>query len=88
LPDPARGRDPHATPATPGPASGRPRHGLPGNCQPHARRAARTPGAGLIPAHSQEAAVTVIPAGHQADGPSIACVYDYLLGGSHNFAAD
>jgi SAM-dependent methyltransferase len=32
--------------------------------------------------------VTVIPAGHQADGPSIACVYDYLLGGSHNFAAD
>jgi SAM-dependent methyltransferase len=32
--------------------------------------------------------VTVIPAAQQADGPSIACVYDYLLGGSHNFAAD
>ncbi|HEY2261286.1 MAG TPA: SAM-dependent methyltransferase [Streptosporangiaceae bacterium] len=32
--------------------------------------------------------VTSIPAGQQADGPSIACVYDYLLGGSHNFAAD
>jgi SAM-dependent methyltransferase len=32
--------------------------------------------------------VTVIPDGQQADEPSIACVYDYLLGGSHNFAAD
>ena len=32
--------------------------------------------------------VTSIPAGQQADRPSIACVYDYLLGGSHNFAAD
>ena len=32
--------------------------------------------------------MTVIPDGQQADGPSIACVYDYLLGGSHNFAAD
>ena len=32
--------------------------------------------------------MTIIPAGQQADGPSIACVYDYLLGGSHNFAAD
>jgi len=32
--------------------------------------------------------VTVIPDGQRADGPSIACVYDYLLGGSHNFAAD
>jgi SAM-dependent methyltransferase len=30
---------------------------------------------------------TGFPAG-AADGPSIACVYDYLLGGSHNFAAD
>jgi SAM-dependent methyltransferase len=29
-----------------------------------------------------------IPVGQQADGPSIARVYDYLLGGSHNFAAD
>jgi SAM-dependent methyltransferase len=29
-----------------------------------------------------------IPTGQQADGPSIARVYDYLLGGSHNFAAD
>jgi SAM-dependent methyltransferase len=29
-----------------------------------------------------------IPAGQQAEGPSIARVYDYLLGGSHNFAAD
>ena len=29
-----------------------------------------------------------IPAGRQAEGPSIARVYDYLLGGSHNFAAD
>jgi SAM-dependent methyltransferase len=29
-----------------------------------------------------------LPAGQQADGPSIARVYDYLLGGSHNFAAD
>jgi hypothetical protein len=29
-----------------------------------------------------------IPAGQQADGPSIARVYDYLLGGAHNFAAD
>jgi SAM-dependent methyltransferase len=29
-----------------------------------------------------------IPAGQQADEPSIARVYDYLLGGSHNFAAD
>jgi SAM-dependent methyltransferase len=29
------------------------------------------------------------PAGQQdADGPNIARVYDYLLGGSHNFAAD
>src|ERR1700722_16277279 len=28
------------------------------------------------------------PAGQHADGASIACVYDYLLGGSHNFAAD
>jgi len=32
--------------------------------------------------------VTSIPAGQPADRPSIACVYDYLLGGSHNFAAD
>jgi SAM-dependent methyltransferase len=32
--------------------------------------------------------MTISPAGQQADGPSIACVYDYLLGGSHNFAAD
>jgi SAM-dependent methyltransferase len=32
--------------------------------------------------------MTIIPAGQQADGPSIACVYDFLLGGSHNFAAD
>jgi hypothetical protein len=32
--------------------------------------------------------VTIVPAGQQADGPSIACVYDYLLGGSHNFAVD
>jgi SAM-dependent methyltransferase len=29
-----------------------------------------------------------IPPGQQADAPSIARVYDYLLGGSHNFAAD
>jgi hypothetical protein len=29
-----------------------------------------------------------IPAGQQADGPSIARIYDYLLGGSHNFPAD
>jgi SAM-dependent methyltransferase len=29
-----------------------------------------------------------IPAEQQAEGPSIARVYDYLLGGSHNFAAD
>jgi SAM-dependent methyltransferase len=29
-----------------------------------------------------------IPTGQQADGPSIARVYDYLLGGAHNFAAD
>jgi hypothetical protein len=30
-----------------------------------------------------------VPAGlPAADGPSIARVYDYLLGGSHNFAAD
>jgi SAM-dependent methyltransferase len=28
------------------------------------------------------------PAGHEADGPNIARVYDYLLGGSHNFDAD
>jgi S-adenosyl methyltransferase len=35
-----------------------------------------------------EVAVTIIPAGRQAGEPSIACVYDYLLGGAHNFAAD
>ena len=29
-----------------------------------------------------------IPAGQRAEGPSIARVYDFLLGGSHNFAAD
>jgi SAM-dependent methyltransferase len=29
-----------------------------------------------------------MPTGQRADGPSIARVYDYLLGGSHNFAAD
>jgi SAM-dependent methyltransferase len=29
-----------------------------------------------------------IPADQPTDGPSIARVYDYLLGGSHNFAAD
>ena len=29
-----------------------------------------------------------VPAGQQTEGPSIARVYDYLLGGSHNFAAD
>jgi SAM-dependent methyltransferase len=29
-----------------------------------------------------------IPAGQQADGASIARVYDYLLGGSHNFPPD
>ena len=29
-----------------------------------------------------------MPTGQQAEGPSIARVYDYLLGGSHNFAAD
>jgi SAM-dependent methyltransferase len=29
-----------------------------------------------------------IPSGQQADGPNIARVYDYLLGGSHNFATD
>jgi SAM-dependent methyltransferase len=29
-----------------------------------------------------------IPAGQQAEGPSIARIYDYLLGGSHNFPAD
>jgi hypothetical protein len=35
-----------------------------------------------------EAAMT-IPAGlPEADGPNIARVYDYLLGGSHNFDAD
>jgi S-adenosyl methyltransferase len=28
------------------------------------------------------------PDGQDADGPNIARVYDYLLGGSHNFAAD
>jgi len=32
--------------------------------------------------------VTITPAGRQAGEPSIACVYDYLLGGAHNFAAD
>lgn len=33
--------------------------------------------------------MTGIPGAQQeADGPSIARVYDYLLGGSHNFAAD
>ena len=32
--------------------------------------------------------MTISTAGQQAAGPSIACVYDYLLGGSHNFAAD
>jgi hypothetical protein len=33
--------------------------------------------------------VVTAPAGRQeADGPNIARVYDYLLGGSHNFAAD
>jgi SAM-dependent methyltransferase len=36
----------------------------------------------------REAAVTA-PAGQQeADGPNVARVYDYLLGGSHNFDAD
>ena len=32
--------------------------------------------------------MTITPAGRQAGEPSIACVYDYLLGGAHNFAAD
>src|ERR1700722_8879639 len=74
-------------PPPPGRAGARTRHGLPGDCRPPPG-GARAPGAGLIHAHDQEAEVTVIPAGQQADGPSIACVYDYLLGGSHNFAAD
>jgi len=29
-----------------------------------------------------------VPAGQRAEGPSIARVYDYLLGGSHNFPPD
>ena len=32
--------------------------------------------------------MTAVHSGQEAGGPSIACVYDYLLGGSHNFAAD
>jgi SAM-dependent methyltransferase len=36
----------------------------------------------------REAAVTAAAGQAAADGPSIACVYDYLLGGSHNFDAD
>jgi len=47
---------------------------------------ARMPGAS--PARPRGAAAVSIPAGRQAEGPSIARVYDYLLGGSHNFAAD
>ena len=47
---------------------------------------ARTPGGS--PARPPWAAAVTIPAGQQAEGPSIARIYDYLLGGSHNFAAD
>jgi len=32
--------------------------------------------------------VTTPPRSHEPDGPNIARVYDYLLGGSHNFDAD
>jgi SAM-dependent methyltransferase len=45
------------------------------------------PGPSLSRARGGAAAVTA-PAGHQAEGPSIARIYDYLLGGSHNFPAD
>src|SRR5712691_2291322 len=42
-----------------------------------------------LPLASGPAAEDSIPAGlPAADGPGIARVYDYLLGGSHNFAAD
>src|SRR6266699_4019394 len=47
------------------------------------------PAAASIRAARQRAAVTGTQDGPPAaDGPSIARVYDYLLGGSHNFAAD
>src|SRR6266700_3445456 len=47
------------------------------------------PAAASIRADRQRAAVTGTQDGPPAaDGPSIARVYDYLLGGSHNFAAD
>jgi SAM-dependent methyltransferase len=45
------------------------------------------PGTWLSRARGRTAAVTP-PAGQHAEGPSIARVYDYLLGGSHNFPAD
>jgi S-adenosyl methyltransferase len=41
-----------------------------------------------LPLFCRETAVTDLPPGQQADRPNIARVYDYLLGGSHNFAAD
>ena len=51
----------------------------------HVNVAPRHRDPGLICGPLREAAVTT-PAGQQeADGPNIARVYDYLLGGSHNF---
>jgi SAM-dependent methyltransferase len=44
---------------------------------------------GTSPARARDVVAAVsIPARQQAEGPSIARIYDYLLGGSHNFPAD
>ena len=61
---------------------------LRGGSRPCQRRAQIEDNRGLSRVPCREAAVTT-PAGPQeADGPNIARVYDYLLGGSHNFDAD
>ena len=74
----------HDTPCTAAARTGPRLHGA----RPRQRRAQIEDDRGLSRVPCREAAVTT-PAGPQgADGPNIARVYDYLLGGSHNFDAD